>query len=204
MDGAENLRLDVKNTFLHVTDVGEESVKMSRSRSESSLGSGTALESGSGHSVYTGPGHKLWGESGEKRSSPNDERSSASCRDSVRQPVQPPVVPERVIPAKHRPSWSAGSDLHILGKCSPCAWKYRVAGCNNGEICKFCHMCPPGTVKARALARKENRAKQSQCDGKESSAGCDSQQQAASSAPSMPEGVSVSGYQKTPSHRISL
>lgn len=46
--------------------------------------------------------------------------------------------------------WSIGSANHCLGTCKPCAFLWRDAnGCENGENCSFCHLCPPGEVKQR-------------------------------------------------------
>lgn len=49
--------------------------------------------------------------------------------------------------------YSAGSDLHNLGQCSPCAWNWRPAGCVNGSHCSFCHMCEEGEIKQRRKNR---------------------------------------------------
>merc|ERR1711907_595906 len=48
--------------------------------------------------------------------------------------------------------WSVGSAAHEAGTCKPCAflWKDpKQPGCQNGRQCVFCHLCPPGEVKAR-------------------------------------------------------
>jgi hypothetical protein len=48
--------------------------------------------------------------------------------------------------------WSIGSAAHETGSCKPCAflWKDpKNPGCQNGTACTFCHLCPPGEVKAR-------------------------------------------------------
>jgi hypothetical protein len=48
--------------------------------------------------------------------------------------------------------WSIGSADHELGTCKPCAflWKdVKQPGCQNGQDCVFCHLCPPGEVKRR-------------------------------------------------------
>jgi hypothetical protein len=48
--------------------------------------------------------------------------------------------------------WSVGSAAHETSTCKPCAflWKDpRNPGCQNGTSCTFCHLCPPGEVKAR-------------------------------------------------------
>lgn len=48
--------------------------------------------------------------------------------------------------------WSIGSAAHDSGTCKPCAflWKdLKKPGCQNGQGCVFCHLCPPGEVKRR-------------------------------------------------------
>merc|ERR1712093_63366 len=48
--------------------------------------------------------------------------------------------------------WSIGSAAHESGTCKPCAflWKdLKKPGCQNGQECVFCHLCPPGEVKRR-------------------------------------------------------
>merc|ERR1739848_744307 len=48
--------------------------------------------------------------------------------------------------------WSIGSAAHEHGECKPCAflWKdLKKPGCQNGQECVFCHLCPPGEVKRR-------------------------------------------------------
>lgn len=45
---------------------------------------------------------------------------------------------------------SAGSFAHETGNCKPCAFLYKDArGCQNGQNCQFCHLCPVGEVKRR-------------------------------------------------------
>lgn len=46
-------------------------------------------------------------------------------------------------------SWSVGSAGHIEGRCKPCAFLHREEGCLGGELCSFCHLCPPGEKKRR-------------------------------------------------------
>merc|ERR1712039_703065 len=44
-----------------------------------------------------------------------------------------------------------GAELaqHYAGLCEPCAWFWKPSGCHRGDNCKFCHICPDGTLKAR-------------------------------------------------------
>mmetsp|Transcript_117818 Transcript_117818/g.293825 ORF Transcript_117818/g.293825 Transcript_117818/m.293825 type:complete len:594 (+) Transcript_117818:96-1877(+) len=44
--------------------------------------------------------------------------------------------------------------LHNLGRCRPCAWFWKAAGCQNGEDCSYCHLCPAGEIKARKKANQ--------------------------------------------------
>merc|ERR1712182_33992 len=48
--------------------------------------------------------------------------------------------------------WSVGSAAHESGTCKPCAFLLKdlsKPGCQNGQGCVFCHLCPPGEVKKR-------------------------------------------------------
>merc|ERR1711907_760815 len=48
--------------------------------------------------------------------------------------------------------WSVGSAAHESGTCKPCAFLWNditKPGCQNGQACVFCHLCPPGEVKKR-------------------------------------------------------
>lgn len=48
---------------------------------------------------------------------------------------------------------SIGSGLHASGECQPCAWFWKPSGCQNGQVCNRCHLCPQGAVKARKRAK---------------------------------------------------
>jgi len=52
---------------------------------------------------------------------------------------------------------SVGSQAHFEGWCKPCAFAYE--GCVNGKACEFCHVCPPGELKARKRAKLAQRRK---------------------------------------------
>jgi len=52
---------------------------------------------------------------------------------------------------------SVGSGAHFEGWCKPCAFAYE--GCVNGKACEFCHVCPPGELKARKRAKLAQRRK---------------------------------------------
>jgi len=54
---------------------------------------------------------------------------------------------------------SVGSSLHGTGECKPCAWFWKPQGCQNGEECMHCHLCPHNAIRDRkklhAAVRKE-------------------------------------------------
>lgn len=50
-------------------------------------------------------------------------------------------------------SWSAGAVGHEDGKCRPCAWNWRDAGCSKGSSCEYCHLCEDGVFQKRTKAR---------------------------------------------------
>lgn len=60
---------------------------------------------------------------------------------------------------------SAGSVLHGLGECEPCAWFWKPQGCMHGQNCFRCHLCPNGEIKARKAAKLVSRRTQFRRDG---------------------------------------
>merc|ERR1719296_19142 len=62
------------------------------------------------------------------------------------------------------PSMSIGSVLHEHGECRPCAWYWRPQGCDNGQGCRHCHLCPQRTLKARRKAKMVAARKQEHAD----------------------------------------
>lgn len=50
-------------------------------------------------------------------------------------------------------SSTAGSTLHGVGQCQPCAWFWKSTGCQRGRECTFCHLCPEGELKARKASK---------------------------------------------------
>ncbi|CAE8667860.1 unnamed protein product, partial [Polarella glacialis] len=58
-------------------------------------------------------------------------------------------------PASAGAALSAGSTLHDLGNCRPCAFFWKDEGCANDASCPFCHICMPGEKKRRYKERKE-------------------------------------------------
>lgn len=48
---------------------------------------------------------------------------------------------------------SIGSREHAFGECKPCAFLH-LKGCDNGAMCRFCHLCDAGEKKRRHKAKK--------------------------------------------------
>eukprot|EP00927_Polykrikos_kofoidii_P080916 TRINITY_DN77957_c0_g1_i1.p1 TRINITY_DN77957_c0_g1~~TRINITY_DN77957_c0_g1_i1.p1 ORF type:complete len:265 (-),score=17.38 TRINITY_DN77957_c0_g1_i1:34-807(-) len=59
---------------------------------------------------------------------------------------------------------SLGAALHGSGKCKPCAWQWKPAGCRLGAMCDFCHSCPRGALRDQ---RKAKTQKLKQCEKQE-------------------------------------
>lgn len=47
-----------------------------------------------------------------------------------------------------------GSTLHGTGNCRPCAWFWKYPGCQKGQDCGHCHLCPEGEIKVRKKAKQ--------------------------------------------------
>jgi hypothetical protein len=56
---------------------------------------------------------------------------------------------------------SVGSAGHAKGRCKPCAF-FHIKGCENGAVCRFCHICESGEKKRRAKEKLANRRKAKQ------------------------------------------
>merc|ERR1711972_123814 len=48
---------------------------------------------------------------------------------------------------------SIGSRNHGSGRCKPCGWFWKPAGCANGAECGHCHLCPEGEIRLRRKAK---------------------------------------------------
>jgi len=67
-------------------------------------------------------------------------------------------VPPGLAPPPGMPSH--GSVLHASGSCRPCGFFWKAGGCQNGQECQHCHLCPEGKARQRkkqkqAWARSE-------------------------------------------------
>lgn len=74
------------------------------------------------------------------------------------QPQAPPGLPApntRMCSPCCDPFPSIGSALHGSGMCKPCGWFWKESGCENGEGCLHCHLCPPGEKKARKKGKSQ-------------------------------------------------
>merc|ERR1719171_3116025 len=59
----------------------------------------------------------------------------------------PPSAPPRQRPT---PAFSVGSIPHQMGQpCKPCGFVHKLEGCENGAECRYCHLCPPGSIRQR-------------------------------------------------------
>lgn len=55
---------------------------------------------------------------------------------------------------------SHGSLLHDAGRCKPCMWFWKPKGCENGQDCGHCHLCPYNetTIRKRRKRAQARRA----------------------------------------------
>lgn len=51
-------------------------------------------------------------------------------------------------------SLSLGSAMHGSGLCRPCAWFWKPTGCENGQDCLHCHLCPSDAIKDKKKSKK--------------------------------------------------
>lgn len=49
---------------------------------------------------------------------------------------------------------SVGSAMHGTGSCKPCAWFFKLGGCQYGLECRHCHLCPEGELRKRKKEKK--------------------------------------------------
>jgi len=187
----ENLRLRVKNTFVHATvDTDMEHHKLFRSKSDclsdasssQSQSQQSDSESSDSQSQQRGDparsSHVTWGDpprSSHAHSASLVQGSAASARHNEaflggqnQQSHQARALPDdRASSSRPEPTdsplWSIGSELHYLGQCTPCVWFWRrTTGCAVGRACSFCHACDAKAVRTR---RKENRRRGREPEG---------------------------------------
>merc|ERR1719226_430462 len=60
----------------------------------------------------------------------------------------PGLPPPRGLP-------SHGSRLHGTGECKPCVWFWKRTGCEHGEDCGHCHLCPRSEISDRRRRRRQ-------------------------------------------------
>lgn len=64
----------------------------------------------------------------------------------------PSSAPPRQRPT---PAFSVGSIPHQMGQpCKPCGFVHKLEGCENGAECRYCHLCPPGSIRQRKKVKK--------------------------------------------------
>eukprot|EP00930_Biecheleria_cincta_P061122 TRINITY_DN46690_c0_g1_i1.p1 TRINITY_DN46690_c0_g1~~TRINITY_DN46690_c0_g1_i1.p1 ORF type:complete len:337 (+),score=60.11 TRINITY_DN46690_c0_g1_i1:64-1011(+) len=72
-------------------------------------------------------------------------------------PMHPPLAISMSLPTEPAPGSaelpSIGSKNHYTGECKPCAFLHSK-GCENGAVCKFCHLCDAGEKKRRQKEKK--------------------------------------------------
>lgn len=196
---AENLRLGVSNTFLHVTDVDEEfqASKLRPSQSQpslssssgSSLGAVPAESAGSSgsrniptrahpkpdgdeHVVYNSDSseHVVYNSESDSGSSSSKNKPGSGLEDQPRPEGDPPGEP----PGWIDPILLKGAALHSIGQCKPCAWAWQSIGCANGSDCSFCHVEHGQallTRKQRKRAKEVRLEKRDQREASEAGAG---------------------------------
>jgi len=93
-----------------------------------------------------------WAETEPKASiqEPQKIEASPTKRGALESFAPPPgLAPPSTIP-------SVGSAAHGTGLCRPCAWLWKPQGCQNGEDCRHCHLCPEGELKARRKVKADH------------------------------------------------
>ncbi|CAE7426128.1 unnamed protein product [Symbiodinium sp. CCMP2592] len=68
--------------------------------------------------------------------------------------VLPPPPPSSQFSGGGMTVPSVGSAAHELRRCKPCAFFWKCDGCQSGQACLFCHLCPPDEKKRRKKERR--------------------------------------------------
>lgn len=77
---------------------------------------------------------------------------TATDAEATPAPSAAPDFPPGLVPPPGAPSH--GSVLHSTRNCRPCAWFWKPTGCQNGQQCGHCHLCPEGELRARKKAKQ--------------------------------------------------
>jgi len=144
MEDGKKLKLHVRNTFIVVTDVNVEALRLGRSKSDSNLSNEqTRIE------METTPLAKA-----------NPRPQAAASEHEVMVFLSsggndPKLDEEASSFVQGGPSWSAGAELHAEGQCRPCAWQWQRGGCVKDSACVYCHLCDEVAVQVASDKRKK-------------------------------------------------
>lgn len=97
----------------------------------------------------------------------NDKASDFSTTDSIRSErsvppstefgcleVETSIEDQNNSLSHHSNLPSVGSESHWLGSCSPCGFLHKGT-CSQGSACKFCHLCPPGSIELKRKMKRK-------------------------------------------------
>lgn len=91
----------------------------------------------------------------ESTTGTSSDRELTSCTDqddfSAGEAQSSPTLTSHAAVVAGTPN--AGSILHGMGNCHPCAWFWKSVGCQNDQQCRYCHLCPEDTLKARKKSK---------------------------------------------------
>jgi len=165
----ENLKLTVSNTFIHVKDVNEEALKLSRSWSDPSLTSSSDTLSSFDSPRF--PETSPWADPLENRRDvfpgsgsdhafvPSSSRSTTERSGSEGEESHDDIQAlERADAASTL--LSAGSANHGTNTCKPCVFLHQEHGCYHGIRCVFCHHSHSRKSKPRPSKSKRDKAKE--------------------------------------------
>merc|ERR1719343_1104898 len=84
-------------------------------------------------------------------SSPSNELADTELDSDVPAPPLALALADLVAAPGHG---SRGSALHHQGTCKPCAFFWKVVGCQSGSDCEFCHLCDADERKRRNKVKR--------------------------------------------------
>eukprot|EP00928_Gymnodinium_smaydae_P024490 TRINITY_DN197_c0_g2_i1.p1 TRINITY_DN197_c0_g2~~TRINITY_DN197_c0_g2_i1.p1 ORF type:complete len:390 (-),score=67.38 TRINITY_DN197_c0_g2_i1:108-1277(-) len=159
--GNDEMRTQVKNTFIHVTEDGEDDdgepglpgkaktmpdvLRRSRKATQRLAGS-----RGAGKQDDLNVNESSKSEVDATRSSADD---SAAATGGEAEDSECEVEAEGDLLSQEADLPSVGSAYHGSGKCRPCAWFWKPQKCQNERDCVYCHLCPEGELKSRKKAK---------------------------------------------------